>query len=53
MRLKYMSCIVAPPRHLTLTDLAFVEKRFSLILLIIKPPAIKIVFLGQEREAQL
>ena len=45
MRPKYMSSIVAP--HLTLTDLKFVEIRFSLIPLIIESPAIKIVFLGQ------
>ena len=47
IRLKYMSSIVTPLKHLTLTDLKFVEIRFSLIPLIIESPAIKIVFLGQ------
>ena len=43
-----MSSIVAPPKiSLTLTDLNFVEKRFSLIPLIMESPAIEIVFLDQ------
>ena len=42
-----MLSIVAPLKHLTLTDLKFVEIRFSLIPLIIESHAIKIVLLDQ------
>ena len=44
---KVVPSIVAPLKPLTLTDLKFVEIRFSFIPLIIESPAIKVVFLGQ------
>ena len=51
--LKPMLSIVALLKNLALTDLKCVEKRFTLMLLIIESPAIKIVFLGQECASKL
>ena len=48
-----MLSIVALLKNLALTDLKCVEKRFTLMLLIIESPAIKIVFLGQECASKL
>ena len=48
-----MSSIMAQLKYLTLTDLKFLGIRFSLILLIIESPAIKIVFLGRGWAAKL
>ena len=48
-----MLSIVALLKNLALTDLKCVEKRFTLMLLIIESPAIKIVFLSQECASKL